>query len=83
MTTVGYGDFYPVTTLGYVVGVICALAGLIATALPVAVIGNQFNIYWEHNIKRRQRMKVRGDDQRSVSRISVGDEQGQTTKTKL
>lgn len=52
MTTVGYGDYYPVTPGGYLVGGFCALSGLIMTALPVAVIGSNFNLYWEHNKKR-------------------------------
>ena len=54
MTTVGYGDYYPQTTLGYIVGVFCAITGLIMTALPVAVIGSSFNLYWEHNNKRKK-----------------------------
>lgn len=53
MTTVGYGDYYPTTTGGYVIGVLCSITGIILTALPVAVIGSNFNTYWEHNRKRR------------------------------
>lgn len=54
MTTVGYGDYYPETTLGHMVGSLCAISGLIMTALPVAIIGSNFNAYWEHNKKRRR-----------------------------
>ncbi|XP_067934325.1 potassium voltage-gated channel protein egl-36-like [Watersipora subatra] len=53
MTTVGYGDYYPTTTAGYFIGVLCSITGIILTALPVAVIGSNFNIFWEHNNKRR------------------------------
>lgn len=54
MTTVGYGDYYPETALGYFIGILCTISGLIMTALPVAVIGSKFNIYWEHNRRRKQ-----------------------------
>jgi len=54
MTTVGYGDFYPTTVVGYIIGVMCSITGIILTALPVAVIGSNFNVYWEHNKRRRQ-----------------------------
>lgn len=55
MTTVGYGDYYPESTWGYIIGFMCAITGVILTALPVAVIGSNFNVYWEHNKKRKQR----------------------------
>ena len=27
MTTVGYGDYYPTTTIGYLIGIMCAITG--------------------------------------------------------
>lgn len=62
MTTVGYGDFHPGTAPGYVVGTLCALSGLILTSLPVAVIGGNFNRYWEHNEKRKKIRDLIMDD---------------------
>ncbi len=56
MTTVGYGDYYPTTVLGYIIGVMCSITGIILTALPVAVIGSNFNVFWEHNKKRKQQL---------------------------
>ena len=79
MTTVGYGDYYPSTPLGYVVGVFCAVTGLIMTALPVAVIGNNFNRYWDHNNKRKMiklanstRVK-NGDDKSSAENLKCSE----------
>ena len=47
MTTVGYGDSYPRTGLGKSIGVVCAFTGVIATALPVAVIATNYNAIYE------------------------------------
>ena len=54
MSTVGYGDVYPKSELGKSVGVLCAFLGLIATALPVAVIANNYNaIYQTAQVKQK------------------------------
>lgn len=42
LTTIGYGDAYPVTSLGKVVGGIVALAGIGVVALPTAIIAQAF-----------------------------------------
>jgi voltage-gated potassium channel len=43
LTTVGYGDVYPVTSLGKVVASITALFGLVMLALPVGIIATSFS----------------------------------------
>lgn len=60
MTTVGYGDFYPTSALGYVIGSLCAVSGLIIITLPIAVIGINFNRYEAAmlRINRRKKYKV-------------------------
>ena len=48
LTTVGYGDMYPKSVMGYIVGAMCALTGILATGLPVPIIANNFNLYYGH-----------------------------------
>ena len=58
MTTVGYGDVHPSSPWGYFVGSLCALAGMLATGLPIPIIANNFTIY--HTVaKLKQRLDER------------------------
>ena len=40
LTTVGYGDIYPVTALGRLVGALIAFSGLAAVAIPTSIISS-------------------------------------------
>jgi len=42
MTTVGYGDCFPITLLGKIFGTIVMFSGIIVFALPISVVGNNF-----------------------------------------
>lgn len=46
LTTVGYGDSYPTSVAGKMVGSACATCGLIFLALPIAIIAAKFNEYY-------------------------------------
>ncbi|KAL3880116.1 hypothetical protein ACJMK2_032385 [Sinanodonta woodiana] len=46
MTTVGYGDFYPTTLPGYIVGSMCAVSGLLLLGMPIAIIATNFTQYY-------------------------------------
>ena len=69
MTTLGYGDMYPRTGFGYLVGGLCAVAGVLVLALPVPVIVNNFALYYSHAQarlklpKKKKRVLVGAADQ--------------------
>ena len=41
LTTVGYGDYYPTTGPGYMIGSLCAISGCILTGLAIPIIGKK------------------------------------------
>ncbi|XP_062410522.1 potassium voltage-gated channel subfamily C member 1-like [Sardina pilchardus] len=66
MTTVGYGDMYPTTWRGMVVGSLCAVTGVFFIALPIPVLVNKFARYYAlTEAKQRRRAKSRRGDGRS------------------
>lgn len=58
MTTVGYGDLVPASSVGRLIGTLCALSGVIVMALPIAVIASSFTCYHD-NMSTRQQMRTR------------------------
>ncbi|KAK7150036.1 hypothetical protein R3I94_009373 [Phoxinus phoxinus] len=59
MTTLGYGDMYPQTWSGMVVGALCALAGVLTIAMPVPVIVNNFGMYYSLAMAKQKLPKKR------------------------
>lgn len=55
MTSVGYGDYYPVSVPGQIVASACAIAGIVILALPIPIISANFTIYRTY-FKLRKRM---------------------------
>ncbi|XP_057715950.1 potassium voltage-gated channel subfamily S member 3-like [Corythoichthys intestinalis] len=51
MTTVGYGDTFPVTLAGKLIGTLCILSGLLIVALPITNIFNKFSNFYQKHCK--------------------------------
>ena len=68
MTTVGYGDKYPQTIWGFLVGTSCAIIGIIFTGFPIPIISNKFNVYYEFSKVREERLRrIEENEQKAVS----------------
>merc|ERR1712196_717474 len=56
LMTVGYGDMYPYTPLGKVVGIIAMICAILILALPISVIGANFSQAWLSSKEAKERM---------------------------
>ena len=52
MTSVGYGDLYPTTVLGKVIGSCCGVSGILVMALPIPIVVENFGAYYMEQKKR-------------------------------
>ncbi|KAJ8905800.1 hypothetical protein NDN08_002305 [Rhodosorus marinus] len=57
VTTVGYGDTFPITFVGRLVGALVLVLALIAIALPITLVGSTFTRHYE---KMKQESRGKG-----------------------
>jgi voltage-gated potassium channel len=55
LTSIGYGDYYPITTVGQILTMILAIAGLGMIALPAGILANGFSQKIKTNHKPRNK----------------------------
>ena len=59
MTTVGYGDFYPISLGGYLMVSLLTFVSMIFLALPVGIIGYEFTQAWKQREQMLLMMRIR------------------------
>jgi len=58
MTTVGYGDMYPVTTFGQIIGSMCCVSGILFIALPIPTIVSNFSAFYKDHLNKGKLQKL-------------------------
>ena len=52
MSKVGYGDLFPTTVLGKLIGSCCGVSGILVMALPIPIVVENFGAYYMEQKKR-------------------------------
>jgi len=66
ITTVGYGDQIPASMIGRAVGIVVMLFGAFFMAMPLAIIGNNFDEAWNNEERRikEEKKKLEAEKER-------------------
>jgi len=57
ITTVGYGDISPETTMGYLLGTVCIMFGMVLTSLIIMVIGQYYMNHLGEYEEKKEKIK--------------------------
>ncbi|XP_060069419.1 potassium voltage-gated channel protein egl-36-like [Ylistrum balloti] len=62
MTTVGYGDTFPKSTPGHLVGSACAICGVLILSMPIAIVATKFSNFNDRNAERERSKNLKSAD---------------------
>ena len=75
LTTVGYGDIYPVSTLGRVITMFSSIFGIAIVALPAGIITAGYMSEIEHDRKEEEAQKEKEEKKEETDQKEVTEEQ--------
>jgi voltage-gated potassium channel len=73
ITTIGYGDMYPVTPLGRVIASFVGFLGICCFALPVGILGAGFAEYMDQKTKAEQQQQ-REEEAEQAAELAAAEE---------
>lgn len=71
MTTVGYGDRYPITVVGRFIGAACAVVGVLFMAMPIPVIVQNFTALYNLERELAARKASRQREKHKLGRMKT------------
>ena len=81
MSSVGYGDMFPITALGYCVGAMTILAGMMTLALPITIISANFDDETREHNRQVELLKRRVAERRRMDKNTSRHELANIAKT--
>ena len=82
MTTVGYGDKYPVTWAGRIIGMVTMCVATLCLAMPLTIVGTSFNTEWEDlEHKKTEIAEEETKEQRKKIHVKLENEARQYQQT--
>jgi hypothetical protein len=76
MTTVGYGDMSPTSPIGKLIGIACFYVGVIFLALPISVLGTNFEIVYNRLTAEKLAKEARKPQRRRKSKSKPTPKRG-------
>lgn len=73
LTTVGYGDVYPITPLGKLFGAVLAFLGIGMFALPAGIVASSFTEEFERRKLRKQASETESDPSSRNPQVTIKD----------
>ena len=70
MSAYWYGDMYPMTKWGYVIGSLTAMPGLVMIGFSVPIVFNNFIMYYQHVQFAIEEEKLKRNTSRKRTRIT-------------